>query len=108
MARLGFIASLSFRVKMLAAVTVVVSLLVAVSLWLVSQQFKNHIHNNAADQLRTAEGVLKNRQQTRQEELVLRFKSVSNEPKIKSATIGLLQQKALLTDEGKKTIGDVF
>ena len=123
MSRFRFIASLSFRTKMLAAVTIVVSLLVAVSLWLVSQQFKRQIHVNAADQLSTAEGVLKNRQQTREEELLLRFKSISNEPKIKSGVSELLNQsepkaksgasellnqRALLTAEGKRTIREML
>ncbi len=103
MASKRLIADLSFRAKMLMAVTIVMSLLVAVSLWLVSQRFTQQIHNQAADQLRTAEGVLKNRQQTRANELLLRFKSVINEPKIKAASM-LLKPENLGTAEGPKTI----
>ena len=48
MGRFLFIAGLSFRAKMLMAVTIVMSLLVVVSLWLVRQQFKKQINGNAA------------------------------------------------------------
>jgi signal transduction histidine kinase len=104
MARTRFIADLSFRTKMLVAVTVVMSLLVAVSLWLVGQRFKRQIHSNAADQLRTAEGVLKIRQPTYAHELFLRFSSAKNEPRLKAeATRFLVDQKALLTVDGQTT-----
>ena len=96
MTRARFSTGLSFRAKMLVAVTIVMSLLVAVSLWLVSQRFKQQIHNNAADQLRTAEGVLKIRQQTRSAELFLRFNVANNEPKFKAAA-------ALLSDQDRRT-----
>jgi len=89
------ISDLSFRTKMLVTVTAVVVLLLAVSLWLISQRFKLQIHGNAAEQLRTAEGVLKIRQQTHTEELSLRFNSAENEPRFKAAATGLLgEQKA--------------
>src|SRR5580693_6059756 len=103
MASKHFIADLSFRAKMLMAVTVVMSLLVAVSLWLVSQRFTQQIQNNAAERLRTAEGVLRARQTTRADELFLRFNIANNEPKFKSA-YALLSEKGLLTTEGQETI----
>jgi signal transduction histidine kinase/CheY-like chemotaxis protein len=102
MASKRFIADLSFRAKMLMAVTIVMSLLVAVSLWLVSQRFKQQIQNNAADQLRTAEGVLRARQTTRADELFLRFNIANNEPKFKSAYALLAEGQ--LTAEGQETI----
>jgi len=97
MARTPFFSSLSFRSKLLIAVTAVVSSLVAISLGLVSQQFKRQIHNNAADQLRMAENVLKIRQQTREAELFLRFSAANNEPKFKSAYTLLSDKEALPT-----------
>src|SRR5579872_6044282 len=103
MSRFSFIAGLSFRAKMLLTVTVVMSLLVAVSLWLVSQRFKQQIQGNAASQLQTAEGVLKIRQQTRDEELLLRFSVANNEPKFKAAA-ALLSDKDGLTTAGLTTI----
>ena len=102
MASTHFTANLSFRAKMLMAVTIVMSLLVALSLWLVSQRFKQQIQNNAADQLRTAEGVLRARQTTRADELFLRFNIANNEPKFKSAYAVLAEGQ--LTAEGQETI----
>jgi two-component system, NtrC family, sensor kinase len=103
------ISNLSFRTKMLVTVTAVMVLLLAISLGLVSQRFKVQIHNNAAEQLRTAEGILKIRQQTRAEELFLRFNSVKNEPRLKAAATSLLaEQKALLTLEGQKTFRGIL
>jgi len=107
MANPHFIANLSFRAKMLVAVTFVMSLLVAVSLWLVSQRFKQQIQKNAADQLLTAEGVLRARQATRADELLLRFNIANNEPKFKSA-YALLSEKGLLTAEGQETIRETL
>ena len=94
---------------MLVTVTAVVTILLTASLWLTSHRFKLQIHHNAADQLRTAEGVLKVSQQTRIAELLLRFKSAKNEPRFKAATAGLLgDQNALLTVEGQKTFKGVL
>jgi len=107
MARERFIADLSFRTKMLIAVTLVMSLLLAVSLGLVSQRFKQQIHHNAAAQLRTAEGVLKIRQQTREDELLLRFNVANNEPKVKAA-YGILSETSVPTAEGEKTLRDTL
>ena len=109
MPRAPFISGLSFRSKMVLTVTTVVVLLLAVSLWLTSQRFKSQIHDNAAELLRTAEGVLKIRQRTRTQELMLRFNSAKNEPRFKAAAAGLLgEQKAWQTAEGQKTLKGVL
>ena len=103
MSRFRFIDAMSFRDKMLLAVAIVMSLLVAVSLWLVSQQFKRQINKNAADQLYMAEGVLRTRQATRENELLVRFNTANNEPQFKAAN-QLLQENALANPEGQKTV----
>ena len=69
MPRTCFISDLSFRTKMLATVTTVVVLMLGVSLSVISERFKLQIHDNAAELLRTAEGVLKIRQRSSSEEL---------------------------------------
>jgi signal transduction histidine kinase len=104
MGRNRFIASLSFRAKILVAVTLVMTLLVALSLWLVSQQFKRQIQKSADEQLRTAENVLHSRQKSRDSELFLRFSSATNEPKLKAVAAGLQEERALLTSDGQNTM----
>ncbi len=109
MARLHFIANASFRTKVLVPVVSVMVLLLAVSLWLIDERFKDQIHRNATEQLQTAEGVLKIRQQTQTKELFLRFNSAQDEPRFKAEATSLLaEQKALTTSEGQKTFRELL
>jgi len=74
----------SFHTKVLVPVIVVMALSVAVSMWFINQRIKSQIRENAAEQLNTAESNLKVTQQHRDDELLLRYRNVVNEPRIKA------------------------
>src|SRR5581483_7061190 len=76
----------NFRTKVLVPVIVVMALLVAISMWLVNGRVKGQIHENASEQLDAAEANLKITQTNRDNELLLRFKNVAHEPRIKAFT----------------------
>lgn len=76
----------SFRTKVLVPVIVVMALLLAVSMWLVNRRVKEQIHENASEQLNAAEANVEDTQQHRANELLLRYKNVAHEPRIKAFT----------------------
>src|SRR6516162_249305 len=100
--------NLSFRARMLLAVTAVIAVLVAISLWLVSQRVKKQINDNAKEQLVSAEGVLTIRQATREIDLFTLCNGANNEPKFQSALQLLADEKATLSPEGRATINNTL
>lgn len=62
----------------------VMALSVAVSMGLINRRVKEQIRADAAEQLNTAESVLKVTQQHRDDELLLRYRNVVNEPRVKA------------------------
>src|SRR3954466_4134758 len=60
------------------------SILLAATLWVVNRQIARELQNNAASQLLVAEAVFKNSEQIRANHLLLRYKSIADEPKFKA------------------------
>jgi signal transduction histidine kinase len=75
----------SFRTKVLAPVIVVMVFIIALSMWQPNLLIKEQIRESAAEQVKTSEAALKITQQTRADELLLRYRNVENEPRVKAA-----------------------
>jgi len=86
---------LSFRMKVILPVVAVMVLLMAISMSLVNRRVTHQLLADAAQQLATAEAVLKRTQSMRANDLLLRYRNVANEPRFKSV--------ASLSDKNKVT-----
>ena len=76
---------MSFRAKVLVPVLVVMFLLLAVTIWVVDQRITRQMETEAKRTLATADGVFRNRQNSRTKELLLRFRILASVPLYKSA-----------------------
>lgn len=84
MKRLRSYLEVSFRAKVLVPVVTVMVGLTAILMWLDNRRTVRQVHLDAARQLATAEAVFKNWQQSRADDLLLRYQNVANEPRFKS------------------------
>jgi len=82
--KLHHLKALDHTDKVLIPVAAVMSILLAATLWLVNRQIARELQNNAARQLLVAEAVFKNSEQIRANHLLLRYKSIADEPKFKA------------------------
>ena len=85
MSRARAIFDASFRAKVLVPVITVMVLLLAVSMGLVNGRVTRQLQASAARQVSTAEAALNITQQTRDQDLLLRYNSAENEPRFKAA-----------------------
>ncbi len=76
----------TFRAKVLGPIITVMVLVVVSSMWLVSRRITSQLQADAAQQLTAAEDVFKNSQQIRANNLVLRYRNVVNEPRLKAVS----------------------
>ena len=76
---------LSFRSKLLIPVLLIMVALVAVVTWLVSSRVTAQVETDAQRALATADAVFKESQRIRTRNLLLRFRSLKNEPRYKAA-----------------------
>jgi signal transduction histidine kinase/CheY-like chemotaxis protein len=76
---------LSFRFKLLIPVLLIMLSLVAAVTWLVTDRVTDQVEADATRTLATADAVFKNSQQIRIKNLLLRFRSLQNEPRYKAA-----------------------
>ena len=101
---------LNFRTKVIVPVVAVMVLLMVISMGLVNRRVTVQLQNDAAQQLATAEAVLKRTQTARANELFLRFRNVANEPRFKGVA-GLSDAntyRRLLDDLIKEDVADVI
>ncbi|HUL51522.1 MAG TPA: ATP-binding protein [Candidatus Nitrosotalea sp.] len=75
---------LSFRTKVIVPVVTVMILLLATSMWLVNREITRQIQEDAAQLLLTADAMLKKWQETRADDLSLRFYNVVKESRIQA------------------------
>ncbi len=103
---------LSFRTKLIVPVVVLMVLLMAISMWLVNRRVTDQLQGDVAQQLGTAEAVLKRTQARRANDLLLRYRNVANEPRFK--TVASLSDenkitfRALLDDLIQESVADVI
>ena len=76
---------LSFRSKLLIPVLLIMVALVAVVTWLVTIRVTAQVEADAQRALATADAVFKESQRIRTRNLLLRFRSLKNEPRYKAA-----------------------
>lgn len=75
----------SFRAKVLIPMITVMFLLLAITVWVVDQRLTQQMEEKAKSTLAAADGVFRNRQNSRTKELLLRFRILANVPLYKSA-----------------------
>ena len=84
MSRLRIKLFISFLVKVLVPVIVVMVLLLAITVRVVNERITQQFEVDAKRTLATADAVFRNSQQLRLKNLLLRFKSLPNEPRYKA------------------------
>ena len=93
----------SFRTKVLVPVLLVMMLIVTISMWLANQQIKEQIQKSAAQQLKSAEAVLKITRQNRERDLLRRYSDARSEPRFKAATKMFESGRNKLNPDQQKT-----
>ena len=79
-------ARFSFQVKVLLPVVTVMVLLMAVMMWLVNQRISRQLHEQAANELNTAEKIFNKGQENRAANLLTQYRHIANEPRFKAVT----------------------
>ena len=82
----SFKARLSFQIKVLIPVIVVMALLMAVTMWLVNHRISEQLHKQAAEQLDTASKIFEKIQANRANVLVSKYRNLINEPRFRAVT----------------------
>ena len=75
---------MSFRAKLVAPVIAVVLLILAVTVWVVNQRITEQLESEAKRTLATADAVFRSTQSIRDRNLLLRFRNLPNEPRVKA------------------------
>ncbi len=77
---------ISFQVKVLVPVAAVMVLLMAVTIWLVNRRITDKLQSEATAQLDLANTVFTNFLDIRRQDLLLRYRTIVNEPRFKAIT----------------------
>jgi hypothetical protein len=85
MTKFPFTTRLSFQTKVLVPVILIMVALTATTMWLVNGRINRQLEDEAGQQLDTADKVFHYAQTNRANELVFRYRNVSNEPRFKAA-----------------------
>jgi two-component system, NtrC family, sensor kinase len=79
-----FRAHWSLQTKVLVPVVGLMILLLAATLWVVNARFTRQFQTNIANQMLIAEGVFKNSEQIRAQNLLMRYRNVPTEPQLRA------------------------
>jgi two-component system NtrC family sensor kinase len=74
----------SFQAKVLAPVVAVLVALTATTIWIVNHRISAQLHSQAEQQLDTAGNVFQQARNIRQNQLLSRYRDVSNEPRLRA------------------------
>jgi hypothetical protein len=98
MSKASYKLRVSFQAKVLAPVVAVLVVLTGATMWVVNHRISGQLHYQAEQQLDTADKVFQNAQTMRADALLLRYRNVSNEPRL----------KALVTQTDSKTTSEAL
>ena len=95
---------LSFRTKVIVPVLGVMALLLATSMLLVNQRVTRQLQADAAEQLATADAVLKHSQQLRLDNVLALFRKAESEPRFKALATLFDRDHKKFSEAAQKTI----
>jgi two-component system, NtrC family, sensor kinase len=73
-----------FQAKVLVPVIAVMATLVIATVWVVNERIVNQLETEGAQRLETSEAIFQNSQKIRANNLLLRYRNVVNEPRVKA------------------------
>jgi len=95
---------LSFRTKVILPIIGVMVLLMATSMWLVNQRVTRQLQSEAAQQLTTADAVLRHSQQMRMDNVLSFYRKIESESRFRAIATLFNPDSEQLSEAAQKTI----